>query len=170
MDKPAVKPRDAAPSESSFAMTTITFTFYALPPLPDGTHPVHLYLKQEEPTWDMSPGAERKAIKDAAQIVADLVRENDVENEERLLKEGEPPEGAFPVAFFTINVLWNRPMKLPHYTKGDYGRIGVGKEGRWNRVAQVMMELHAYTYGVLHKREKRELKKKLERKSKNAAN
>ena len=150
-------------------MTTVTFTFFALPPLPDGKHPVHLYLKKEEPTWEMSPGAEHRAMKDAAKIIADLVRENDVGDEDRLLKDGEPPEGSFPVARFKLNVSWNRKMKLPHYSKGDYERVGEGVKAVWNPVAALMMQLRDYTYGILRKREKQDLKLKMERTVSNEA-
>lgn len=144
-------------------MTVITFSFCALPALPDGRNPVHLYLRQEEPTWNLSPGAERKAIKDAAQIVSDIVRQNTEADPGRLLRDGCPPDDSALICFFRINVSWNRKLRLAEYSKGDYARTAFGMDSRWNPVAECMMELRDYIYGVLHKRQKKETKEKMER-------
>lgn len=142
-------------------MTAINFVFYAYPKRDDGTYPIHLHVKQLDPLWNETPHAERKSIKDAAQIVQDIVRNNTTDKRDEgdtLLCDGEPPDGAFPVFRFTLGVSWDRKLKLAHYTRIDYQRLEW--DAKWLPVASVGMELYNYTFSVIRKREKAEIKEK----------
>lgn len=130
-------------------MTIITFTYAGLP-LGDGRYKIHLYIKQEDPTWDLSPLEERRAIKDAKQIMADLIRTNDPQDDGRMLQEGDTPENARIICRFGLKVGWNARTRTATYAKGNYERLEW--DHRWNPVAELMMEQLDYTVGTLKKR------------------
>lgn len=136
-------------------MTTITFTFAATP-LPDGRARVNMFIKRLEPTYTESPGEEWRAEKDAAQVVHDIVlrRAEKDDDPDRLLQSGDLPPEADPIIWFAIGVTWDRPLKLPHYSRVGYGRVNF--DGRFTSVARLAMELYDYTMSVLRKREKRD--------------
>lgn len=135
-------------------MTNLYFTFAALPPRNDGTHVVHMYVRQGEPTRTDNPGDERRAGRDTKQIVTDIctVRNCDPRNEERLLWEGEMPPEAEPVFVFAIGVCWDREAKSATYKK--LGFASVYTDPKFTKVAPTGAELFDYTFGVLKGREK----------------
>ena len=133
-------------------MTEIVFTYAGLL-REDGMYAVHLYLDQST-DWEGTPRGERVALDDAAHIIRDLVRENDVKNPERLLKDGAPPKDAVIICRNSIRLYYDRALRMARYKRGDYERLQW--DSKWNPVAALMMELYDYTYGVLKKRERKE--------------
>jgi len=110
-----------------------------------------------DPTWDYTPRNERLAMQDAAQVVRDIIGSNDVENEERLLKAGEPPTDAYPVFMFAIGINWNRTKRIAHYSRVCYQRYKM--DGRWNPVATLGMSQMDYIMSVLRQYEKARMAK-----------
>lgn len=143
-------------------MISLTF-IYAGTPLPDGRHATHLYVRRDnDGEFDLSPRAEKAALEDAGRIVADLIRENDPDDEERLLKRGEPSEDDLVIGWYKIIVRWDRRRRMATYHRGGYERFQFG--AKWNPVGQLMMEQYDYIMSVLRKREKAERKAYDERK------
>ena len=135
-------------------MTLLHFTFGALPyhDPAKGTHIIHAYLHQSEQTRTDSPGDERRAAKDCAQIVSDLVRENVNEDEERLLQEGEMPADVLPIFTFAIGVAWDREARMPAYKMMDFATLH--QQAKFAIVYNLGAELYHYTFEVLKKRER----------------
>lgn len=138
-------------------MTTLTYTLAALEALPDGRYPVHLYIRRDEPTNSELVSRERKAAADAERVLQDIIRSNDPEPDgDRLLRPGEMPASALPLFVFAIGASWDRDAKIARYTKIDYRRVL--QHRKWTKVAALGMELYETTYGIIHKREKKEAK------------
>lgn len=135
-------------------MTLLHFTFGALPyhDQTKGTHIIHAYLHQSEPTRTDSPGDERRAAKDCAQIVGDIILRNINEDEERLLQEGEMPPEVLPIFTFAIGVTWDREAKMPTYKMMDYATLCDLR--KFAPVYSLGAELYHYTFGILKKRER----------------
>ena len=77
------------------------------------------------------------------------------------MQSGDLPPEADPIIWFAIGVTWDRPLKLPHYSRVGYERVNF--DGRFTSVARLAMELYDYTMSVLRKREKRDRKAKMEK-------
>lgn len=135
-------------------MTLLHLTFGALPfaDAKRGTHIIHAYLHQSEPTRTDDPGAERRAAKDCAKIVDDIILRNINEDEERLLQEGEIPADALPIFTFAIGVAWDRDAKMLSYKMMDYATLC--DQRKFSPVYALGAELYHYTFGVLKKRER----------------
>lgn len=139
-------------------MTMLVYTYAALPPREDGSHPVHLYISQEEPTNTDFPKEERRAAEDASSLMSDIIGNEGDGDDTRLLQPGNIPVKAVPAFVFAIGVSWDRKTRLPHYFKVGYRRILGG--WKWNPVAEVAMEQMEYTMSVIRKRENAVLREK----------
>ena len=135
-------------------MTLLHFTLGAIPyhDPSKGTHIVHAYLHQGEPTRTDNPGDERRAAKDAARIVQDLVRENVDGDDEQLLQEGEMPAEVLPVYTFAIGVAWDHDLKMPAYKAMDFATLWT--ERKFAKVWTLGAELNGYTLKILKNRER----------------
>lgn len=140
-------------------MTLLHFTLGALPyhDATKGTHIIHAYLHQSEPTRTDNPGDERRAAKDCAQIVGDIILRNINEDEERLLQEGEMPPEVLPIFTFAIGCAWDRDAKMPTYKMMDYATLC--EQRKFAPVYSLGAELYHYTFGVLKKRERADREK-----------
>lgn len=137
-------------------MVNFTCLLCALPPREDGSNVVHAYIGFSEPTNTELVHRENKATQDAEQIVRDILCGNLEDDEEQLLRDGEPPPEAVPLFAFAIGVAWDGRNRLPAYCKLDYHRFLYS--GRFNEVGGIGMDLYAETYRVLHEREKADRK------------
>lgn len=139
-------------------MTLIHMTLGALPynDASKGTHIIHAWLSQSEPTRTDNPGDERRAAKDAAHILSDIVRDNITGDEERLLAEGEMGADVLPIYTFAIGVAWDRENKMPAYKAMDYATLW--PERKFSPVCNLGADLNDYTLRVLKNRERRDRK------------
>lgn len=135
-------------------MTLLHFTLGALPysDKSKGTHIIHAYLHQSEPTRTDSPGDERRAAKDCAQILGDIIRRNVNEDEERLLQEGEIPAEVLPIYTYAIGVAWDREAMMPSYKMMDYATLW--PERKFTPVLSLGAELYHTTFDILKNRER----------------
>ena len=139
-------------------MTTLEFTYRARP-LPDGRHVIHMYIDRHDTEWATMPRAARREIEDAEIIIHDLLRENDVAQEELLLKSGEPPSDSFAICHFFVNVRWDKARGQIRYSRGDWNRDTQDK--MWNPVFKLMMNQQSQIVGILKARMRKEEKENL---------
>ena len=132
-------------------MITVNLT-YAGVRLEDGRHRVHLYVTTENDNgFDLSPREERNATLDAEQVVRDILHSRkDQTSTEKLLQPGEPVGDIICRAKVVIR--WDKKLKMATYHNGGHERFLW--DGKWQPIAQLMMEQLEYTMSVLRNREK----------------
>jgi len=134
-------------------MTMLHFTFGAIPyhDKTKGTHIIHCWIGQSEMTHTDDPGAERRAARDAKQILEDIIVRNINSDEERLLQDGDMPSSVTPVFTYAIGVTWDKDNRQPSYKRFDYATLSDKK--MFAPVLAIGREMYDYTFGVLKKRE-----------------
>jgi len=137
-------------------MTLLHFTFGALPyhDPTNGTHIIHCWISQSEPTNTGDAAEERRAAKDARHIIDDILLRNITTDDERLLQDGEMPSDVTPVFTFALGVAWDKANRQPSYKQFDYATLC--PDAKFTPVLKLGRELYDYTFKVLRDRERKD--------------
>lgn len=134
--------------------TTITFTFAADPrKTPEGGTVIHMHISVSD-----GPGENIRAVNKAVDLVRQIIHGNGADqddwDEEKLLTDEPPRDGATIIFRNFVHVAWDRRKRIATYRKGDFERVDFS--ARYNKVCEIAMELRDYTYRCLKKHERKE--------------